>query len=898
MRRIILVAAAVVLLLIGIVVVGTRIGGKSQRAHGALDALPSEATLVVHLPGNEGAAAQWLKSEAARGLFGSVPYLPIIDTFASRLQRVSPRARRAATDYYIAIYTPEGISPQWVCTFEVGNTIKSADALREYVFGPSAKAYRERMYEGVLIRSTNVEVIGGVHECFYCVADGVAIVATSSESIESSVRTQISGHTLARSKQFSDLFSKHSSNAGITFFVHLDRFFTSFGQTLKEPWRWAARALRGWTTWVALEAKPQGQILVASGATALSDSEKGDVKLVQKADRMRLIAPKVLPAECDFFLRWADARARENLCTLPAAERKEVDNYTAADRLRDHKLLQGVGNGEIVLAHLPFSELREAERWVVSVSCQEPSLAVQLLSDSLCKRKTHESRPIAPSTTVKIYSTNRPDFFHSSISQIFGDSVAAHFMQADGAILFSSSQRTLERLVLAESRQQTLDRSEAFGLIKEKLSEKSNFTLYVAPSSYGELVKIFAEKSKDASVWGWCNQLRGAAFQLTADKNIAYYRLVALHGNPAERTDGSRRPKWETRLDAPLLGRPLLVDTHQPRKGKILLVQDTANVLYRLSEKGTIEWRLSLGEAMLGEPQLVDVYNNGKIQYAFATQSKIWLIDRNGKDVEGFPIRLTCHATAPLAVFDYENNKNYRFMVCLADRTAQMYDKKGNRVTDFAPAKFDHSITQQPRHILYNGKDFIVVNDANRLYLLNRKGEERLRTAQPVAPLAGTPVELWRARGELATLDASGALCRVSLQDGHIQRVELQGKGDAQGALLLGSVLQGEVCAIVARRREVAFYSCDGMLLAKHQFENDIDSEMHLFSFAQHDWRIGVREANGDNIWLLDMQGNVADGFPLGGNTGFSIGRLDRGSAGFSLIVGRAPSLVVNYSLP
>lgn len=897
-KRIILVAAAIVLLLTGIIIVGTRLSGYAKRAQGALNALPPDATLVVRIPTAGGVAAQWIQSDAASGLLQSVPFFPVIDSFISSRQRPEQNPRRVKTDCYISIYTPQGMPAQWICALEVDGTVKSADALREYVFGPNTETYRERMYEGVLIRTTRVKVNEELREWFYCVTEGIGIVATSSESIESSIRTLISGQTLMRKKQFSDLFAKRSSNEGITFFLQPNRFFESFGQTLKEPWRTAARALRGWTSWVALDAKLQGQMVVASGATALGDSEKGGVRLMQQADRMRLIASKALPAECDFFLRWADGRAGENLSTLPAAEQNEVPKYTAADRLRDCKLLQGAGNGEIVLAHLPFPELREAERWVVSVSSQEPSLAAQLFSDSLCKGNNPESRTLAPSATVKIYSTHRPDFFRSLLSPLFNDSVAAYFIQADGALLFSSSKKTLERVFLAKSRQQTLDQSETFGLIREKLNEKSNFTLYVSPSLGSNPAKIFAQKPTDTKLWGWIGQLRGGVFQLTADKNIAYYRLVALQGNPTQREEARQRPEWETRLDAPLLGRPLVIDTHLPKNGKLILVQDTANVLYRLSEKGTIEWRRPLEEAILGEPKQVDVYANGKIQYAFATRSKIWVIDRNGNDVEGFPVRLQQAATAPLGVFDYENSKNYRFMVCLADRTALMYDKRGKRVADFAPTMFDHPIVQQPKHTLYEGKDYIIVSDPNRIYLLNRRGEERLRTAKPVAPLAGSSVEIWKARGELAAVDAAGALCKVSLQTGDVQRVELQGKGDARGALLIESALQGEVCAIIARGKVLAFYSCDGKLLASHQFENELDSRMHLFSFAQHDWRVGVREANGDSLWLLDMQGNVVDGFPLGGNTGFSIGRLNRGVSRFSLIVGQAPSLVVNYSLP
>lgn len=899
-KRIALVAAAVVLLLGGIIIVGSHLGSSSAPARDALSAVPTDAALVVRVPGGGGAAGRWLKSDVARGLLGGVPFFPAIDTFASRLQQVGPHQSSAETDYFISIHTPEGLPVQWLCAFEVGSAIESADELREYVFGTQGELFRERIYEGVHLRAARVNVGGQLKECHYGVADGIGLLATSAELIESAVRTLFSDHSLAHNEQFAELYSKRNYSRAITFFVQPKFFFASFRQALREPWQGVAKTLRNWTQWVAFDAELQGQMLVASGSSPLTDAEKGSVKVLQKAAPMRMVASAVLPVECDFFLRWADARAGESLCVLPTVKSNAAANsaiYTAADRERDQKLLQGVGSGEIVLAHLPFPELPEAHRWVVLLSCQSPSLAVQRLSDVLCHRAKPETRSIDRAQTIDIYTTSRPSFFNSLFSPLFNDSLATYFMGGDGAVIFASSKHTLERVAISKLRQQTLANSESFQQLKEKLSSESNFSLYLAPGySADKLARVFAARPRDLAAWGWLDQLRSGVLQITAGKDIAYYRLIAWQGNLAQRASASQRPVWETRLNAPMPTRPLLLDTHRPPNGKVILAQDTAAVLYLISEKGAILWKRPIGELLLGEPIPVDVYSNGKIQYAFATRSKIWIIDRDGNDVDGFPIITPQPIVAPIGVFDYEGNKKYRFMAPLADRAALMYDAKGKLVTGFAPAQFDNPINRPPCHVLYNNMDFIVAADANRLYLLNRQGKERLRTSEPVVPLEGAPVVLWASRGELATVDAAGALCVISLADGAVRRVPLPGKGITRGALLLPSALDGEVCVVVVRGRTVAFFSRQGKMLAARTFDCPLAPQMHLFSFAKHDWRVGVREATTDRIWLLDMQGNPIHGFPLTGNTGFSIGRLN--GTNFHLLVGGLPSLLVNYRLP
>ena len=51
-----------------------------------------------------------------------------------------------------------------------------------------------------------------------------------------------------------------------------------------------------------------------------------------------------------------------------------------------------------------------------------------------------------------------------------------------------------------------------------------------------------------------------------------------------------------------------------------------------------------------GDVHQIDLYKNGKLQLLFNTQSKLHLIDRNGNNVEQFPIGLVAKATNGLFV--------------------------------------------------------------------------------------------------------------------------------------------------------------------------------------------------------------------------------------------------------
>lgn len=897
-KRIVIVAVAVLLLLGGIGLVGTLLRRRALPAGGALRAIPVDVAVVVRVRDGAGLAEEWLKSAPAHEFLRGGAFLPVVDTFARRQLRGAQRGGKGVKECYFSIHTPKGLPAQWLFTVEVGGSVGKADELREVLLGRAVTILSERMYEGVEVRSARVPMGGGDVECYYGVSEGIGLIATSRSLIESAIRTLKSGYTLAQDGQFRALLSSSSSNSGVSIFVQPSRFFDALGDGLRGAWRLGAVALRGWTRWLMLEVRVDGQMLTASGVSYLSDSVSDGAQAMKGADPMRPVAPLVLPEQCDLFLRWADARAGESLAKLPALESNAAAGDSLHGRQQDHKGVQALGNGEITLAHLPFPDLLDQDRWVVLVSYQSPSLAIQKLVSILCNAKEPLRREIDRSQHVEIYRTAQPNFFRTLFSQLFGDSVASYFMAVDGAVLFSSSARTLERVAIENLRGQTLQNDAAFGEIREKLKGESNFSLYVSPGArVKDLVRAFAARPRDSAAWAWLGHLQGGALQLTAGRDIVFYNLVALQGIPGQGKSSGLHAEWETRLDAPVAGRPLLMESHVA-KGKEVLTQDSLGNLYLVSGMGRVLWKRPLGEPILGEPVQVDIYRNGKLQYAFATPKAIWVVDRNGNDVTGFPCAMPQPITAPLGVFDYDRSRNYRFMVCLADRSSRVYDASGKRLVDFAPEKFDMPIAERPIHVRTSGKDFIVVNDAKRLYLLNRRGAERLITTEPVARFHGAPLALWKKDNELATVDSTATLCMVSLGSGAVKRVQLKGKGAIRGALVVENALEGEACVVLARDRTLDFYSCSGKKVASKAFDGMLDGGMALFQFAKHDWRVGVREVGARRLWLLDMLGNAMVGFPLPGDTGFTIGHLEGSRAQFNLIVGRDPSLLTNYPLP
>ena len=78
------------------------------------------------------------------------------------------------------------------------------------------------------------------------------------------------------------------------------------------------------------------------------------------------------------------------------------------------------------------------------------------------------------------------------------------------------------------------------------------------------------------------------------------------------------------------------------------------------------------------------------------------------------------------SIFDYENNRNYRFLLS-QDNLIEMYDSRGKIVSGFNPDELNADILNPPVHIRIKGKDYILLQLKNgELKILNRRGKERI----------------------------------------------------------------------------------------------------------------------------------------------------------------------------
>ncbi len=203
-----------------------------------------------------------------------------------------------------------------------------------------------------------------------------------------------------------------------------------------------------------------------------------------------------------------------------------------------------------------------------------------------------------------------------------------------------------------------------------------------------------------------------------------FYNIISITGK-----NEYKKPKsgyWELKLDTIIHKGPYLVNNHIDGSKEIIL-QDKHNNLYLINDQGDILWKQKISGPIMSDIIQVDIYKNNRYQYIFNTRNFIHLLDRNGQYVNGYPIRLKNTASTGLAVFDYDNNKNYRIIIPAENKRIYNFNITGRAIDGWKEIKTNDTVVTSLQHLKIEGKDYIFVKDkSGNIYATDRRGVSRI----------------------------------------------------------------------------------------------------------------------------------------------------------------------------
>jgi hypothetical protein len=160
--------------------------------------------------------------------------------------------------------------------------------------------------------------------------------------------------------------------------------------------------------------------------------------------------------------------------------------------------------------------------------------------------------------------------------------------------------------------------------------------------------------------------------------------------------------------------------------GRMELRSEEGRVVAR--ENGRDVWSVEIETDAVPEVWEIDLYRNGKYQVAIGAGKRFHVIDVLGREVKGFPKRWS-NGFSAFAVFDYDKNRQFRFLLAAPNGEVFNFRKEGERTPGwkFKAESGRHIVSLS--HLRIGPRDYIFAGqDDGSVRILSRTGEDRFRS--------------------------------------------------------------------------------------------------------------------------------------------------------------------------
>lgn len=707
------------------------------------------------------------------------------------------------------------------------------------------------------------------------VQHGIWMLATSPAMMDEALLQVKSGKSIANEPLLKEALSTLGGGADAHVLVHLER-----AKGLLHTW-WKPAAIDAQdlpTGWVALDLRARPDAFLLSGLV-LPDTAHATLTTLEQQGSGRNDMGRYLPVE---VAAW-DVRQ------VSDGERFLRDFGTANDSTittLGPSLFNWV-RGSVGIAHGSDSTATTGRAWALFQTDDPEGAAAEirkLCPDGVtCDTLTHRGTRL---TRLPVLNAHE---------RLLGAAYAAFrepwWCVLGDVIVFAPTPEALRTAIDAWNDGRTLAEDARTIAWSERIASTAGRTLRwdVARSwrEFGTDLKpsVAAGYLTERGTW---ERLGGLAVQLSPAQHGRTHITIGLEHAPVEqRSNGIH---WSTALPPGTTRKPDILRNHTNNTREVL-VQDGEHRIHLLGSSGKVLWTYPLDGPIMGDVHQIDRFKNGKLQLLLNTSDRIYLIDRNGKDVGGFPISLPEKATAPIAVFDYEGTKEYRALVPVADGRVLNYGMDGSLTTGWETPRLTSPATNPVWYLRIKNKDhLLVVDGSGKVKLFDRRGGERERSTldlgahssvQHVAPgleLSGTRI-IWA--------DTSGTLYEGALN----------GKPNAlsrSGHHLLGELADDGTYDIIRTSGDSLIVTHGAKKILERSFGAMLASVIHRYALGSGNV-YGVQIPERELVTLIDDSGRELDGFPLRGATPFSIADLDLDGT-LELVTVTADGHVVAYN--
>ncbi len=711
---------------------------------------------------------------------------------------------------------------------------------REELFNPgkAENFYGETYtYKNMALEKYTIE-----GQTLYGIVEGDHLLLSSSDSLIRQAWAVPKG--FADDADFASLHATASTDRNATIYLRVYPASLALGDFLQPG---SQKKLSRFANWVSLDIGSNQDFLSLNGIALPSDSLPNFVGLFQNTRPLPLITPSFAPESSRAII----AYAMEDYSRFLANRQVYVADTTTSDSL-----------------------FRAVEEIGIIFDRPGKSVLVNTIGSENISRYLGEHTTVTEAyQNHDIHTLAEPDLLIRHFAPLLTDFKAAYYTVLENALIFSSEQDALTSIIDHYTLGSTFEKSPVYTEARKSLADESNILMVAGKEGLedilGKSLKNDAfDEFRETELTGY-----SIAAQLVSEGSFAHTTLLvrridADSGNKAVNTG------YTVKLDAPLAIDPKVVINHRTNK-KEIVVQDEENNLYLISTEGKVLWKKLLGSRVQGSISQVDLYRNGRLQLAFTTDNQFIILDRNGKEVAPFKMSYREGNLNPLSVFDYDNNKNYRFVVSQGN-DVYMYDRQGKIVRGFTYTKAGSPVLPSPQHIRFGNRDYLVFRLENgELQILDRVGKNRIRVAEKID---FSENEVYSYKNQFALTDKSGNLYMI----------------DEKGKVTVTGFDLNQDHGMEATSKSMAIMNENVLKIKGTEVVLDYGVYTAPRIFYLYDTiYVSVTDIQSRRTYLFNSKAELLPGFPVMGSSAAELADLDNDRKPELVVKGQDESIIV-----
>ena len=736
-------------------------------------------------------------------------------------------------------------------------------------------SFKTREYDGVKI----YELENNWNLCHH---KDILFMSSSSLLTEDGIRQLNNEISLLDNTEFKKVQTTKSTFAGAHIYINyssLSKLLSQNTKLSKSNEKWISR----WANWAELDLESSENNLTLSGFTLVEDSSSNYLTSLFDQLEQKIEVSKVAPRNTYkitalgiedynlFYSNYKDFLAKHNNLY---EHNKALFDIKSKYNLDIEKYFNGIVLNEMGTIST-FSTSGKSDDFIFIKSKKESE---ELLSHINPKTDNESFEENYRGFKISKFEIN--DVIAKLYGHLFSSVKENYFSYIGGYLIFANSTSSLKAFINNFISKKVLDNNASFINFKDQIGSRCNFLYYTNPS-IGNWDESLKNKWKPFVLKeNWMN-VSGFVYQLSSKNELFYNNIVLQYDADS---DKETQLDWIVNIEKNISISPQIVYNHHTKKNNII-IQDDDKKVYLISSKGKILWKKQLGGIILDKVNQLDFYKNGKLQYIFNTEDSLYIIDRLGRNVENFPMKLNAKAKRGHSLFDYDKNRKYRILIPSENGMVYNYSKEGKAVKGWKFEKMNMPISHQIQYVNIKGKDYIyVVDSEGNTNVVGRNGKKR-------ADIEKIPVNssyyIDKKVGSIYTSDNSGNIWLTTLKGSQtkIKTSELE-----SFSFYASNINNDDLMDLfISDDSGVKCYNLESEIL---DFNVQNESDPKVFKFNNQSI-IGFSSEG--SCYLFDSRGKSFSGSPLFGGGDFECVDLDKDNKLNLIVVNE--NILNNYSL-